>query len=293
METSPPYDLSVIIVNYSTVDYLVRCLNSIAPQKTNNQVIVVDNASWDDSRRVTKNKFPWVKLITNDRNHGFARANNQALKICEGNYVYFLNPDTEVKPGAFQAMVKFMDCHPDIGLAGTQIVYPDGSFQSSVERHYPGERHTKYELRELKGEIAWVLGASMIVRKSIIDDLRGFDERFFLYGEDQDLCLRIRKAGRSIGYIPDAVVVHWGGQSERNNLPVEVWKKKYNAELLFYKKHYTKRSIHAIMRGNLIQALWRVLTLKLILPFCNDKKTPLEKLDKYRLVLKSFNNLDI
>ena len=98
----------------------------------------------------------------------------------------------------------------------------------------------------------------------------------------------MRKAGWTIGYIPDAIVVHWGGQSERNNLPVEVWKKKSEAEFIFYTKHYSPRTIRAIKRANLIQAYWRVFTLKLSLPFCREKEISLKKLDKYRLVLEMF-----
>lgn len=293
MKTYPLYDLSIIIVNYGTVECLVRCLDSIYPQVTNCQVIVVDNASCDNSQDMIKSNFPWVNLIANDQNLGFAKANNQALEISKGKYVYFLNPDTEVKPGTIQSIVKFMDYHQDVGLAGTRIISPDGSPQSSVEKRYPGENHTKEEVKGLKGDIAWVLGASMIVRSSIIENLKGFDERFFLYGEDQDLCLRIRKLGWIVGYIQGAVVTHLGGQSERDNLPVEVWGKKFEAELLFYEKHYTKKSILAIRRANLVQAYWRIFTLKLTLPFCRDKRPGLDKLDKYRLVLKTFNTKKI
>jgi N-acetylglucosaminyl-diphospho-decaprenol L-rhamnosyltransferase len=176
-----------------------------------------------------------------------------------------------------------------VGLAGTRIINPDGSPQPSLEKRYPGEKYAKKELKGLKGSIAWVLGASMIARTSILVGLGGFDEGFFVYGEEQDLCLRVRKAGLTIGFIPDAVVVHWGGQSERNTLPVEVWKKKFEAELTFYKKHYSARAIRSIRRANLIHALWRVFTLRLTLPFCTDKESSLNKLNKYRLALKAFS----
>jgi len=246
---------------------------------------VVDNASKDGSPDVVKNKFPEVELIKNKQNLGFARANNQALKISKGNYVYYLNPDTEVRPGAFRSMIDFMDAHPDVGLAGTRIVNPDGSLQPSVEYRYPGQRHAIQELKGLKGDIAWVLGASMITRRDLIQALGGFDESFFLYGEDLDLCMRIRKAGWPIGHIPDAVVVHWGGQSERDSLPVEIWEKKFKAESIFYRKHYSRKPIKAIERANLIQAYWRVLTLHLTLPFSRNKGEKLAKLEKYKLVI--------
>lgn len=284
-------DLSVMIVNYNTAAFLKRCLNSLSSQGDFNlKVVVIDNASDDNSQELVRNEFPWVELVANKQNLGFSRANNQALRSCKSKYVYFLNPDTEVQQGALVAMTRFMDSHPEVGLAGNRIINPDGSPQSSVETRYPGQKHAREELKGLEGGIAWVLGASMIARAGLIEDLGGFDERFALYGEEQDLCLRIRKAGWAIGHIPDAVVIHWGGQSERNNLPAEIWKKKFEAELVFYKKHYTKRTIRAINRANLAQALWRLVTLTLFLPFSTDRESSLKKLEKYRLVLKIFHS---
>ncbi len=179
-----------------------------------------------------------------------------------------------------------MDSHPDVGLAGTRLVYPDGSLQPSVENRYPGQRYTKNELKGLKGDIAWVLGASMIARQSLIRTLEGFDENFFLYGEDLDLCLRIRRAGWLIGHIPEAEVIHWEGQSERGNLPVEVWEKKIKAEFGFYRKHYSSNAFRAIKRSNLLQAYWRIFTLNLTLPFSGNKEKTLAKLEKYKLIQK-------
>ncbi len=287
MKTDFKCALSVVIVNYNTMDFLARCLNSVASQAdVDSEVIVVDNCSQDGSPELLKAEFSWIKLIANDRNLGFSRANNQALEICKGKYVYCLNPDTEVSPGAFRGMIDFMDSHPDVGLAGTRLINPDGSLQSSTESRYPGQRHAAEELKGLKGDIAWVLGASMIARLELMKTLAGFDEGFFLYGEDIDLCLRIRQAGWIIGHIPDAVVLHWGAQSERDSLPVEVWKKKFDAESLFYRKHYSKKAIRLIERSNLIQAYWRVLTLSLTLPFSGNREKSLTKLEKYKLVLK-------
>jgi N-acetylglucosaminyl-diphospho-decaprenol L-rhamnosyltransferase len=194
-----------------------------------------------------------------------------------------------VQPGVFDAMIGFMESHTDVGLAGTRILNPNGSVQSSVERRYPGERRAQTDLRGLPGDIAWVLGASMIARRAIVEDLGGFDEDFFLYGEEQDLCLRIRKAGWKIGFIPDAVVVHWGGQSERSTSTEDLWRKKFTAESLFYRKHYSKRSILRIHRANVVQALWRIVSLRLTLPFCVNRDVSLNKLTKYRLALKTFH----
>jgi len=287
LDPNSQLDLSVVIVSYNTADFLGRCLNSVASQSNVTwEVIVVDNCSKDGSTDFLRNVFPWVELIANDHNLGFSQANNQALNICNGRYVYYLNPDTEVQPYAFKKMVDFMDSHPDVGLAGTRLVFPDGSIQSSVEHRYPGQRYIKNELKGLKGDIAWVLGASMIVRQSLIRSLKGFDENFFLYGEDLDLCLRIRKAGWLIGHISEAEVIHWEGQSERGNLPVEVWEKKINGEFAFYRKHYSNKAVRAIERSNLLQAYWRIFSLSLTLPFLKNKEKALAKLEKYKLIQK-------
>jgi GT2 family glycosyltransferase len=283
------YDLSVIIVNYNTVDFLVRCLNSVKSQSgPRYEVVVVDNASTDLSRETIRDRFPWVRLIANEHNVGFGPANNQALDVCTGSYLHFLNPDTELTRDALRSMVDHMESHPDVGLAGSRIINPDGSKQASVEGRYPGQKYAGAELKGLKGPIAWVLGASMVARHQAIASLGGFDERFFLYGEEQDLCLRLRQAGWEIGYIRESVVIHWGGQSERENLPQEIWAKKFEAEFAFYEKHYSSQAMRAIRRTNLIKALWRVPSLWLTLPLSSDKQRVRAKLDKYRLILKMF-----
>ena len=282
--------LSVIIVNYNTEDLLKRCLQSIATQTDADfEVIVVDNDSADNSVAIVKDTFPWVKLIANRENKGFAKANNQALKLCRAKYIYFLNPDTEVKKGALREMLAYMEAHKRVGLAGTRIENPDGSLQPSFDRRYPGGRHAEYILKGLKGDIAWVLGASIIARQDILNDLNGFDENFFLYGEEQDLCLRIRQAGWEIGYIEKALIVHWGAQSERSTPPVEIWQKKFNSEIIFYRKHYPGQIFSRIRRSFLMKAYWRMFTLKMSLPFCSDKKVCKSKLNKYRTVISTFS----
>jgi predicted lipopolysaccharide heptosyltransferase III len=284
-----PPKMSIVIVSYNTVDMLFRCLRSIHTQNgVTHEVIVVDNASQDGSIEMIRRSFPWVRLIRNRRNLGFARANNQALPYCSGEYIYFLNPDTEVHAGGLQHMIEYMDLHPDVGLAGTHILNPDNSPQPSVETRYPGERYARRELQGLKGDIAWVLGATMVARRSVIREVGGFDDRFFLYGEDLDLCLSIRRNGWRIGYIPEAVVVHWGGQSERGSLMAEVWEKKISAEMIFYRKHYSLQTIQSIKRANVLQAYWKIGMLRLSSSFWEDQESVRNKIRKYRLAIKTF-----
>ncbi len=289
-------DLTVIIVNYNAAYFLKRCLESVFAQDgVRFEVLVVDNASTDHSRNLIQESFPKVHLIANSINMGFSRANNQALESAAEECIYFLNPDTEVQPGAFSRMVAYLSVHPEVGIAGTRIVNPDGSSQSSVEWRYPGGKHGEKELKMRIGfptgdmnPIAWVLGASMVGRRSLLREIGGFDERFFLYGEDADICLRVRQAGFRVGFIPEAVILHWGGQSERGHHRLAVWEKKVHAETLFYNKHYSKATCRRIHREGLLQAYWRLLTLEAETIFWGKKEKNLEKWLKYRAVARGY-----
>lgn len=278
-------DLSIIVVSYNTADLIGNCLKSVfATTNITKEVFVVDNASTDGSVTLIKKNFPAVHLIANMENRGFAAANNQVLPECKGQYIFFLNPDTEVMSDTFNEAISFMDANPHVGLAGTKIINPDRTLQWSISYKYPGQKYTANELSNLPGKIACVLGASIIVRSELIKKTGGFDEDFFLYGEDQDLCLKIRRLGYEIGYIDSATVVHLGGQSEKDSLSSEVWKKKIHAEYIFYRKHYLPKTIKRISRAHIIKAWWRIITLKLFLPFAKDKTKTKEKLGKYQTI---------
>jgi N-acetylglucosaminyl-diphospho-decaprenol L-rhamnosyltransferase len=280
-------DLSIIIVSYNTVDQIAGCLHSIlAHDGINCEIFVIDNASADGSLAFIKQYFPSVRLFANKKNRGFAAANNQVLNLCRGRFIFFLNPDTIVQPNAFAEAISFMDRSPQVGLAGTKIINPDRSIQESVSYRYPGEKYTTGELSGLQGAIACVLGASMIARPAIIKKIGGFDEDFFIYGEDQDICLRIRRLGYEIGYIDKAEVVHSGGKSERANTSAEVWRKKIRAEHLFYRKHYLRENIQKINRADLFKARWRILTLNIAMPLTKNREKAREKLIKYEVILQ-------
>ncbi len=278
-------DISVIIVSYNTADLTVACLESVfASQRISYEVFVVDNASKDRSAEIIREKFPEVRLIANETNRGFGTANNQALRECMGRHVVFLNPDTTVEPESLFTMAAFMDEHPKVGLAGPKVLNPDGTRQDSVSYRYPGHRRGAADLGSLPGSIACVLGACQIASASLLRELGGFDEDFFLYGEDQDLCLRIRKRGFEIGFIDDAVILHHGGQSERETLPAEVVRKKFRGELLFYKKHYRPETIRRICQKQRRRALWRIFFIRLQIPMMSDKTEALRKLAKYQVI---------
>ena len=181
-------------------------------------------------------------------------------------------------------MRDYMEAHPNIGLAGPRVVNPDGSRQDSVSVRYPGHRYGASDLGVLPGTIACVLGACQIVRTELLKSLGGFDEDFFLYGEDQDLCLRIRKCGYEIGCIKNAIIMHHGGQSERGTQPEEVVRKKVRAEYLFYKKHYRPETVEKIRRNQNLRAAWRIYSIKLLIPLMKNKGQAQGKLARYMVL---------
>jgi GT2 family glycosyltransferase len=285
-------DVSIIIVTYNTADMIGRCLASLGPEMgPSREVFVVDNASTDGSADIVRNRYPWVHLTVNTENRGFAAANNQVLPFCRGRYLYYLNPDAKLTDShLLEECIRFMDESPQIGLAGTRLINPDGSRQESISWKYPWQKFTTSEMDGLQGTIACVLGASMIARTELIRRLGGFDEDFILYGEDQDLCLRIRRAGYEIGYIGSVAVVHFGGQSERQSVPEEVWKKKTRAEYLFYRKHYFPETIAKIRRADLLKTRFRLVTLTLIMPFLGDRVMAEGKRNKYRAIYETLKS---
>ena len=277
--------VSVIIVSYNTADLIGTCLESVlASQRVDCEIFVVDNASQDGSAALVRERFPQVRLIANADNRGFGAANNQALRICTGEYVVFLNPDTTVKPNSFVAMVEYMQANPQVGLAGPKVLNPDGSGQESVSYRYPGHRYGAADLGVLPGEIACVLGACQIAARQLLQELGGFDEDFFLYGEDQDLCLRIRKRGLAIGFIADVVIMHHGGQSERRTLPAEVVRKKIRAEYLFYDKHYRRETVEKLLRLQRRRACWRIALLRLQCLLPGGRQRTAQKIARYRVI---------
>jgi GT2 family glycosyltransferase len=286
-------EISIIIVTYNTIDLIEECLLSVETDAgPGREIFVVDNASTDGGAELPGKNHPGIGFTANRENRGFAAANNQVLPLCRGRYVFYLNPDTKlIGSDVLGKCVRFMDDNPHIGLAGVQLVNPDGSKQASVSLRYPGEKFAKADLKGLKGKIACVMGAGMIARADLIRELNGFDESFTLYGEDQDLCLRARQAGYEVGYIEDAVVMHYGGQSERRNLPTDVWRKKTFAEHHFYCKHYSLRTIARIRRADMLKARYRLFTLKMLYPLSKNKMIVEGKMVKYQAVCDALREI--
>ncbi len=230
-----PMDLSIIVVNWNVRELLRRCLEHI-PQAVDGllyEVIVVDNASTDGSQTLAE-AFPHLRWIQNDENVGFTRANNQGIQVARGRYLCFLNPDTEPQPGSLATLAHYLEAHPRVGIVGPQLRYPDGSLQPSRYRfptlmsallestpiawHWPNNPWSRrYHCADLPPdrahEVDWLNGACLMVRREVITQVGGFDEGFFMYSEELDLCRRARDAGWRIVYIPEARVIHHEGKS--------------------------------------------------------------------------------
>lgn len=249
-------DISIIIVSYNVRTLLDDCLRSVERQQgVAFEVFVVDNHSSDGSADMVRLKYPQVNLSARTDNPGFARANNAVLSQAQGPLIYYLNPDTVLPDGALKGICEYMVQHPETGIASTRLVFPDGSDQPAVKYRHDAQRYVHDELDGLPGAIAWVLGASMVTRRELMLKTGGFDERFFMYGEDEDLCLSVRKLGAEVGFIDDVAVIHYQGQSEKATPGLELVRKKLVGSLLFYRKHYRENTIRRICRAERRKAM--------------------------------------
>lgn len=231
-------DLSVIIVSWNVRQHLLRCLASLERElgqlEAEPEVLVIDNASSDGSAEAVEDAFPWVRLVRSPHNRGYPAANNLGLSQAGGEFLLFLNPDTEVQPGSLEALLDFARRHPQGGVVGPQLLNPDGSVQSSRRRfptlwtallesttleyrwpRNPGVRHLRM-LDRPNGEamrVDWVYGAAFLVRRSAAEAVGPLDEGYFIYSEELDWCRRMVDAGWEVWYCPAARVIHHEGQS--------------------------------------------------------------------------------
>jgi GT2 family glycosyltransferase len=248
--------LSIVIVSWNTKKLLEQCLCSIYqfPPDCDYEIWVVDNASTDGSVELVKEQYPDVKLIANETNGGFATGNNQAIARCSGSYILLLNPDTEVRAGALKVLVDFMETHPEAGGAGSMLVSPDGSMQTSCHPEltlarelwrlfhldvlYPYGRYRMHEWDKTKPRrVDGAQGASLILRKEALDRVGYFDDGYFMYTEEVDLCYRLRKGGWPLYWVPKSIVLHYGGESTKL-VAEKMFIRLYQSRLLYFRKHH-------------------------------------------------------
>jgi len=253
--------LSIIIVNYNAGHYLENCLKSVYAETKQIpfDIWVVDNNSKDASVSIIRRNFPLVNLIENKENTGFARANNDAISKCTGDYILLLNPDTLIMENAIEKMVKFLDENPQTGIAGCKVLNDDGTLQLACRRSIPApgvaffrltglsrlfpnsKGMAKYNLTYLNpdeaNEVDAVSGAFLMIRRTVVDNIGKLDERFFMYGEELDWCLRTKKAGWKVMYYPDAEIIHYKGECSKSNCRKAAFE-FYRSMYLFHKKHF-------------------------------------------------------
>jgi len=280
-------DLSICIPTLNASTYLRNCLKSICEQdaylywvdaipanqitspspstgdsRLNFELILIDNASTDDTLSMLQADYPKAHLTMNDKNEGFTRPINQALRQSRGRYMLVLNPDTIVLPGAFNELISYMDVHTDVGICGPKVLNRDGSLQKACRRgvsrpwaafsYFSGLSslfpHSKffggYLLNYLDEdaihEVDGVSGSCMLIRRQVIDQVGMFDERFFAYQEDADYCFQAKKAGWKVVYLPDAQIIHFGGQGGSRVQPYRSIFEWHRSYYLYYQKNLAK-----------------------------------------------------
>lgn len=249
--------LSIVIVTYNSERHIDTCLRSIVeqPPALDHEIVVVDNASTDATAAAIRERWTGVHVIDAGSNLGFARANNLGMQHTFGELILLLNPDTSVTPGAIDVLVAALDARPDVGIAGPRLVNADGRAELSFGRMMSPLAELRQKLlvqgsqrggplaayvdsiTRRPGEVDWVSGACMLVRRTDADAVGFMDERYFMYAEDVDFCAAVRSRGRRVLFCPDAEVVHLRGQS-RATASLATERAYRRSHLAFYEKHH-------------------------------------------------------
>ena len=273
-------DISIIIISWNVEKLLKECLTSIFSNQEDLrlEVYVVDNASKDNSCAMVSKEFPQVNLIRNKGNMGFTKANNQAIKAASGKYIFLLNPDTVILPGALKQMQLFMENNPKCGALGPKLLNPDGTLQLSC-RSFPtlgsqfittfyldilfpksrifGKYLMSYWAHDSISEVDQPMGAALFIRKEALVQAGLFDENIFILFDEVELCYRIKKAGWKIFFLPQAQIIHHGGQSFKQWKGIRkslggsyIWRKSRN---YFFRKHYGGWTVPILIALDLAQ----------------------------------------
>jgi len=283
--TNEPAQVSACIVSWNVREDLLGCLESLRAGvgDIRAEIILVDNASTDGTVEAVRQRLPDVKLIANGTNRGFAPASNQALAAASGELLLLLNPDTVLPPGALAQLYRFAGEHPEAGIIGPKLVNPDGSLQASCRR-FPTPiaalfRHTflgrlfprnrwsaQYVMSDWDhtepGEVDWVSGACLLIRRDLYAAIGPLDEGFFWGSEDVDYCFRAHQAGRKVLYTPTPVIVHKVGAST-NHVPVATFLRFHRSMHRLYRKHFARNAFETALitagiaaRAGLVISSW-------------------------------------
>ncbi|WP_109298847.1 glycosyltransferase family 2 protein [Aquimarina sp. AU474] len=289
--------LSIVIVSFNVRYFLEQCVLSLkaATLPINSEIIVVDNNSTDDSCKMIKDDFPDIILIENKINEGFSKANNQGVAVAKGLYVCFLNPDTIIAADTFIRLLNQAKELPNVGLLGPRLISGTGNFLEESKRNIPSpltsfRRFFRLNLGNVKsyyayhipdtgiGDVDVLVGAFILVKKELFDSVGGFDEDYFIYGEDIDLSYKIKKKGLQNYYIGNIVAVHYRGEStDRNAIFV---RRFYTGMRLFYKKHFKSNIVLDIIISAGIRFISMIQSFK---NFSKEKR----KINAYYLITEN------
>jgi GT2 family glycosyltransferase len=273
------FDVSVVIVNFNSQDLLIKCLDSVITgiSRHTYEIIVVDNYSSDGSAEMVKKTYPRVKMIENPANLGFIKANNIGIRASSGKYILCLNNDTVAEKGAIDKLAELLANDPKTGAVGPKLLNADGSIQKQGRRSFPTPLNSLYYFSGLSRlfpdnkafgaylltfidesrtqEVDCLCGAAMMVKKETVADVGLMDEAYFMYGDDIDWCIRIKRAGWKIYYVPSAVIVHYGGMGGSRQRLYRNVIEFYRAMAIFYSKHYKNGSPY-ILNLLVFSAIW-------------------------------------
>jgi hypothetical protein len=305
---------SIIVVNWNTRDQLAACLQSIefsltATRLAPVETFVVDNASSDGSAEMVRDRFGWVQLIVNDTNVGFARANNQALRLSAGEFVLLLNSDTLLPSNALPQLIEFLQQNPPVAAVAPKLINSDGSFQASYAAFPtffselwlitklarlisgPYAPSPRPRSNESARSVDWVAGAALLLRRAAIDQVGGLDEKYFFYGEETEWCWRLRLAGGQVWYLPQVSITHYGGASSRQS-SIESYAQLYFSKVQFFQTAYGLTAAHRlrIMLSVVAMcrfAVWLLISVPLAL-FGRDQFVH-RRLQQERALLKKIN----
>jgi GT2 family glycosyltransferase len=251
-------DLAVIVVSTNEARWLRACLTSVFEHRgaCTLDVVVADNSSTDGTAELVTTEFPDARVVQ-CVNHGFAHANNRALMTTDARYVLFLNPDTEIREGTWEALVRYLDMHSDVGLAGVIQLTPEGEIYPTI-RYFPNalralgqalgserlpfrtqmlcERDMDIERYAEVVECDWTSGSFMFARREALESAGFLDERFFIYSEEPDLCLRMKQAGWKVCHVPDMTIVHYAGKGGERP---KMWAQDAYARMQHARKHFS------------------------------------------------------
>jgi len=255
--------LSILIVSYNGAEYLNRCLLSIRafPPPVSYEVIVIDNGSSDESPELVESFFPEVQLIQNGENLGFAAANNRGIEQCKGEIILFLNSDTELRPHSLTPLLRHLDKHPEVGIVGPTELHTTGRAYPSISlfpnliyiflthttlrhRFYKNKWFHPYRKKWEKAQrlrrpipVDRVSGATLMIRRKVLDAIGIFDETYFFYMEETDLCKRTHNAGWEVHFVPSAEIIHHGGATTKKIGNGILSLSGTLSELIFFRKH--------------------------------------------------------